>query len=130
MATVTARMRVAAPGECGLRNSEYLPQNAMKAMSFLRLLLLVIAVGAAIAAIAVMLAGSAAVNLGSLWHAAAPESLNLTQAITQRYLHPAVWTHGILPVLLMPAAGVFIATAVIAMLLFLATMSWKRRQKK
>lgn len=99
-------------------------------MPLVRVLLLGIAAGATTAAAGVLLTGSAELDLGTLWHSWAPESLNLTQAITQRYLHPAVWTHGILPVLLMPAAGVFITTAVIAMLLFLATLLWKRRTKK
>lgn len=85
-----------------------------------------VAVCAAAAAALVALTGGAAVDLGTLWHGWAPDSLNLTQAVTQRYLHPAVWSHGILPVLLMPAAGVFLATAALALLLLSATLLWKR----
>lgn len=99
-------------------------------MRIIRVLLLAIAAGAVLAAIAVLAAGSAGMDLGTLWHGWAPESLNLTQAVTQRYLHPAVWTHGILPVLLMPAAGVFITTAAVALLLFLATTLRKRSKAK
>lgn len=99
-------------------------------MRVIRVLLLVIAAGAAAGAILVLLTGPAGVDLGTLWHGWAPESLNLTQAITQRYLHPAVWTQGILPVLLMPAAGVFTATAAAAMLLFAATLLWQREKTK
>lgn len=99
-------------------------------MRVLRILLILIAIGATAAAILVLVAGPAGVDLGSWWHSAAPESLNLTQAVTQRYLHPTVWTHGILPVLLMPAAGVFIGTAIIAMVLFLVTLLFKRRNTK
>lgn len=95
-------------------------------MHVIRILLLIVVVCAAAGAALVLVTGSAGADLGSLWHGWAPESLNLTQAVTQRYLHPAVWTNGILPVLLMPAAGVFMATAVIAMLLLAATLLWKR----
>lgn len=99
-------------------------------MRFIRMLLVVVTVVAAAAAAGVLLTGPAGVELGSLWHGFSPESLNLTQAVTQRYLHPVLWTHAILPVLLLPAAGVFSATAVIAVLLLLATLLWKRRKTK
>jgi len=104
--------------------------RAKSGMRILRGVLLVIAVGAAAAAALVLLTGPAGVELGTWWHGTAPESLNLTQAVTQRYLHPVVWTHGILPVLLMPAAGVFIAVAIVAMALLSATLLWKRRAKR
>jgi hypothetical protein len=97
-------------------------------MRAVRLLFVVIAIASATAALLVLITGSASVDLGTLWHSVAPESLNLTQAVTQRYLHPALWTHGILPLLLMPAAAVFITTAVVAMLLLAATLRRKRRR--
>ncbi len=99
-------------------------------MRLARLVLLAVAACAAAAAVLCLLTGSGGAALGTLWHGAAPESLNLTQAVTQRYLHPAVWTHGILPVLLMPAAGVFMATTAIALLLFIAMTMWKRGKTK
>lgn len=99
-------------------------------MRLTRLVLLTVAACAAAAAILCLLTGSGGVALGTLWHGAASESLNLTQAVTQRYLHPSIWTHGILPVLLMPAAGVFMATTAVALILFIATTMWKRRKTK
>jgi len=92
-----------------------------------RALLLLITAAALIAATALVLTGSGGTDLGTLWHGGAPESLNLTQAIIQRYIHPAVWTAAILPVLLMPAAVVFLAAAVLAALLLSATFLGKRR---
>lgn len=99
-------------------------------MRFVRALLAVIALVAASGAILVLISGSAAVELGTLWHGAAPESLNLTQAVTQRYIHPAAWTNVILPILLMPAVGVFIVIAVIALLLLAATLLGRRGEEQ
>jgi hypothetical protein len=99
-------------------------------MRLARLVLLAVAGCAAAAAVLSLLTGTGGVALGTLWHGAVPESLNLTQAVTQRYLHPAAWTHGILPVLLMPAAGVFMAITAVALVLFIATTMWKRRKTK
>lgn len=99
-------------------------------MRIIGVLLAAVALGAAAAAVLVVLAGPAGADLGTLWHGLAPESLNLVQAVTQRYVHPALWNRAILPVLLMPAAGVFTVTAVLAMLLFLATRLSNRRKTK
>lgn len=99
-------------------------------MRIVGVLLAAIALGAGAAAVLVLLAGSAGTDLGTLWHGLAPESLNLVQAVTQRYLHPALWSRAILPVLLMPAVGVFTVTAALAMLLFLATQLSNRRKTK
>lgn len=99
-------------------------------MRIVGVLLAAVALGAAAAAVLVLLAGPPGADLGTLWHGVAPESLNLVQAVTQRYLHPALWTRAILPVLLMPAVGVFTVTAALAMLLFLATQFSNRRRTK
>lgn len=99
-------------------------------MRIVGVLLAAIALAAGAAAVLVLLAGSAGADLGTLWHELAPESLNLVQAVTQRYLHPALWSRAILPVLLMPAVGVFTVTAALAMLLFLATQLSNRRKTK
>lgn len=40
---------------------------------------------------------------GELWFLLAPESLNVAQAITQRYLLPELWDPGMITLLLMPA---------------------------
>lgn len=99
-------------------------------MRMVGVLLAAIALVAAVAAVLVQLAGPAGADLGTLWHGLAPESLNLVQAVTQRYLHPGLWTGAILPVLLMPAVGVFTVTAALAMLLSLATLYLNRRRTK
>lgn len=99
-------------------------------MRIVAVLLAAIALAAAAAAVLALLAGPAGADLGTLWHRLAPESLNLVQAVTQRYLHPGLWTRAILPVLLMPAVGVFSVTAALATLLFLATLLLNRRTTK
>jgi len=91
-------------------------------MRWIRILLALIAVAAIAGSVVVALTGSAGTDLGTLWHSGAPESLNLTQAITQRYLHPAVWTHVLLPVLLTPALVVFGVIAVAALLCWVLLM--------
>jgi len=40
---------------------------------------------------------------GQLWFALDTPSLNLFQAVVQRYLHPALWDNVIVPLLLRPA---------------------------
>jgi hypothetical protein len=97
-------------------------------MRVLRVLLAVIAVCAAVAAIGVYVAGAGGVDLGTLWNSGSPGSLNLTQAVVQRYIHPAVWTEVLIPVLLMPAVGVFTPIAVVTLLFWLLLM-WRRRSR-
>lgn len=41
--------------------------------------------------------------LGELWYALAPGSLNLSQAVIQRYLWAPLWDPGLITVLLWPA---------------------------
>lgn len=41
--------------------------------------------------------------LGALWHGWHAPSLNLLQAIVERYVWPALWSHALLPILLSPA---------------------------
>jgi len=43
-------------------------------------------------------------TMGELWYALSPGTLNLTQAVIQRYLWPDLWDRGVLVVLLWPAA--------------------------
>jgi hypothetical protein len=40
---------------------------------------------------------------GQLWYDLSPGSINLVQAVIQRYLLPSLWDHVLLPVLLVPA---------------------------
>jgi hypothetical protein len=44
--------------------------------------------------------------LGELWYGISPGSLNLSQAVIQRYVAPELWDEGVLPLLLWPAAAV------------------------
>lgn len=96
-------------------------------MGLLRTLLGVMAAGGLVAGCAVLLGGSGGTSLGSLWHGLAPDSLNLTQAIIQRYLHPALWTHGALPLLLLPAAGAFFGLALLGALPW-ALLRWRTQR--
>ena len=44
---------------------------------------------------------------GKLWFDLDRSSLNLTQAVLQRYVHPLVWDSGVAPLLQLPAWAVF-----------------------
>ena len=44
---------------------------------------------------------------GKLWFDIDRSSLNLTQAVVQRYVHPALWDNFFAPALLLPAWAVF-----------------------
>ncbi|WP_169569496.1 hypothetical protein [Sneathiella limimaris] len=56
--------------------------------------------------------------LGQLWFELHPESLNLTQAIIQRYLIPQLWDPVVVEILLWPAWLVFAIPGVALLLLF------------
>ncbi len=64
--------------------------------------------------------------LGQLWYWAHPGSLNLVQAVIERYVHPFLWDPVIISVLLTPAAIVFL---VIGVLLAFAFRRRKRRRR-
>jgi hypothetical protein len=66
--------------------------------------------------------GFAPKALGQLWYEADPGSLNLTQAVVQRYIFPGLWD-GAVWVLLRPA---FAVAGVLGIILLLAT--WPRRR--
>lgn len=57
--------------------------------------------------------------LGALWHKWDAPSLNLLQAITERYILPQLWSHVLLPLLLSPAwmVAVILGMALIALTL-------------
>ena len=74
-------------------------------------------IGLALVAAAVMVAGVEMARsfqtgkwvitpLGKLWYDLSPGSLNLTQAVIQRYLAPQIWEPGIVTVLTWPAWAV------------------------
>ncbi len=51
--------------------------------------------------------------LGELWYRLHPGSLELTQAVVERYLWPPLWNPGIVTVLLWPVAAVFGAVGLV-----------------
>jgi uncharacterized membrane protein len=51
--------------------------------------------------------------LGTSWYSVSPETLNLAQAVVQRYLLPALWDPGIVTILTLPGFVVFLALALI-----------------
>ena len=61
--------------------------------------------------------------LGQLWYAIDPGSLNLLQAVVQRYLWPALWDSGVVWLLLQPA---FVVALVFGVLLWLVTRPRRR----
>lgn len=54
---------------------------------------------------------------GELWFMLDNESLNLVQAVTQRYLHPAVWDPVAIELLQWPAWALFGAPAILLLVL-------------
>ncbi|MDA1101493.1 MAG: hypothetical protein O2967_21230 [Proteobacteria bacterium] len=78
-------------------------------------------------ALALMAAGAEAVaslragawqplTLGQLWYDLDRGSLNLVQALVQRYLHPAIWDPGVIAVLQWPAWLVALVPAALVLL--------------
>ncbi len=63
--------------------------------------------------------------LGQVWFDLAPDTLNLTQAVVQRYVHPGLWDPGIQTVLTWPVWVVFSAIG-----LLLLWLGAKRRRQK
>ena len=56
--------------------------------------------------------------LGQLWYWIHPGSLNLVQAVVERYVHPFLWDPININVLLVPAAVLFLAIGILFALLF------------
>jgi hypothetical protein len=56
--------------------------------------------------------------LGQLWYWIHPGSLNLVQAVVERYIHPFLWDPIIINVLLAPAAAVFLVIGIAFALIF------------
>ena len=69
-----------------------------------------------------------AVTSGELWHRIHPPSLNLMQAIIERYLLPSLWSAVVLPLLLAPASLVALGKAAFFALLALA-FRWRAGQR-
>ena len=68
---------------------------------------------------------------GEYWFKADHESLNLVQAIIQRYLHPAIWDPFTVNILLWPiAAGLGLVFAVFAVPGILLVSLFRRRRRR
>ena len=64
--------------------------------------------------------GTRFMALGALWFWLSPGSLNLVQAVTERYLSVALWDHLIFPLVQQPAVLVFgVAGAVLGVIAWL-----------
>lgn len=75
-------------------------------------------------------AASHAMTTGELWHRLHTPSLNLTQAITERYISPALWSAVMLPILLAPVWVVALCKAGFFALLALILHRLPARQKR
>ncbi len=62
--------------------------------------------------------------LGQVWYDLDRGSINLMQAVVQRYLHPAIWDPGVMEILQWPAWLVALIPAAILLLLC------RRRRRK
>lgn len=56
--------------------------------------------------------------LGQIWFAVDPGSLNLVQAVVERYIHPVLWDPIIFSLLRLPAAPVFLAIGIALLFAF------------
>ena len=64
--------------------------------------------------------------LGQVWYDVDPGSLNLVQAVTERYLSPALWDPVILTLLYWPAFLVFLVPGLVLTLL----CAWRRGRRR
>lgn len=55
---------------------------------------------------------------GELWYQIHRPSLNVSQAVIQRYIHPAIWDPGIITLLKWPAWSLFGAVGAVLIVLF------------
>lgn len=69
--------------------------------------------------------GDSVLLLGEAWYALSVGSLNLTQAIIERYIWPPLWSDGLLPLLQMPFWAVCAGLALFFAVLWLIN---RRRQ--
>ncbi len=68
-------------------------------------------------------------ELGAIWYALDRGSLNLVQAVIERYIHPVLWQDVIFPLLAGPAWLVLAGFAVVLGLLF-ASRGRKRKRRR
>ena len=65
--------------------------------------------------------------LGQYWYGWSPGSLNLTQAVIQRYVWPPLWDSVLQPILEMPA---FLPLGILGLLLLLVTRRRRSRRRR
>lgn len=65
--------------------------------------------------------------LGQLWYWIHPGSLNLMQAVIERYVHPFLWDPIIINVLLAPAGVLLLAIGIVLALIFRRRGKRRRR---
>jgi hypothetical protein len=72
----------------------------------------------------------APIVLGQLWFDLSPGSLNLVQAVVQRYIHPALWDPVITSVLFLWASPFLIVLGIVFLALFRRRGNgrWRRRR--
>jgi hypothetical protein len=70
------------------------------------------------------------VPMGQLWFEVHPGSLNLIQALIERYVWPPLWHSGISPILQLPAAAVIAGLGVLLLLLTLIGRKRRRASAK
>jgi hypothetical protein len=72
----------------------------------------------------------APIVLGQLWFDLAPGSLNLAQAVVQRYIHPALWDPVITSVLFLWASPFFLVLGLLLLLLTRRRGNGRRRRRR
>ncbi|MEX3010982.1 hypothetical protein [Hoeflea sp. TYP-13] len=89
----------------------------------LSLLALVVAVISAVVDMIRSVAGSEVVitPLGAAWYSISADTLNLTQAVIQRNVHPYIWDPVVQWILLQPTWAVFLVLS-----LFFYLIAWRR----
>lgn len=65
---------------------------------------------------------------GELWYRLAPSSLNLLQAIVERYIWPPLWDPAIVGILQLPALAVFAVPGILVLVVCLWHGSHRRKR--
>lgn len=66
---------------------------------------------------------------GEIWYKAHPGSLNLLQAVVERYVSPKLWDPGLVWILFQPAAWLAISLAILSLIPALLLSRRLRRRK-
>lgn len=94
-------------------------------------ILVVLALTVAGIALALWLSGqNFAAVAGQIWYQFNPGSLNHTQAFIQRYIHPALWDYGLLPLLQQPAYKALAIAFLSPFLLGIALLIFGRKRDR